>query len=139
MTNPIEPKGRVFALEIVAVQMLVTIVLSLAGLLTSSQITIAILSGGIICALANCWLAVVAFRPALGSSPSRMLAAFYMGEIGKFFISAVLFVIAFKKIALLKQPGNAFVMFAAYAFVQCTVWFYPLARSKICSSLLMKQ
>ena len=129
-----EPKGRVFALEIVTAQFVVTVLLSLAGLLIfnsaiSHQIAIAILYGGMICSLANLWLAIIAFRPALGKSPGQMLAAFYLGEIGKFLITAVLFLIAFKKTALLKQPSYALLMFATYIVVQCTVWVYPLARS----------
>ena len=131
-----EPKGRVFALQIVTAQFVVTALLSLFGFLIarneiSNQVAIAILYGGMICSLANLWLAIVAFRPALGKPPGEMLAAFYVGEIGKFIITAVLFLIAFKKTALLKQPPYALLMFAAYVLVLCTTWVYPLARSKI--------
>lgn len=125
-----EPKGRAFALEIVAAQIVFSLGLSLFGLPFSMQAAIAILSGGMICSLANLWLAIAAFRPALGKPPGQMLAAFYSAEIGKFIIVAVLFLIAFKKTTLLKQPLNALLMFAAYAIVQCTAWAYPLARSK---------
>ncbi|RZA04525.1 MAG: hypothetical protein EOO68_08215 [Moraxellaceae bacterium] len=130
----VEPKGRVFALHIVTAQFVVTILLSLVGLLItkqeiSNQIAIAILYGGMICSLANLWLAIIAFRPALGKPPGQMLAAFYVGEIGKFVIIALLFLIAFKKTTLLKQPLYALLMFATYFVVQCTVWVYPLARS----------
>jgi ATP synthase protein I len=130
----VEPKGRKFALQIVAAQVVVTGFLSLVGLMCSNQVAIAILSGGMICSLANFWLATVAFRPALGKPPGQMLAAFYVGEIGKFIITAVLFLIAFKKTALLKQPTYALLLFAAYALVQCTTWAYPLARSKFYQS-----
>ena len=131
-----EPKGRKFALHIVAAQVVVTGVLGLIGFLCSSQaisnqVAIAILYGGMICSLANFWLALVAFRPALGKPPGQMLAAFYVGEIGKFIITAVLFLIAFKKTALFKQPPYALLMFATYVLVLCTTWVYPLARSKI--------
>lgn len=136
-TNPsrikpkyVEPKGRAFALEFVAAQVVVSVGLSLAALLVSNQAAIAILSGGMICSLANFWLAIAAFRPALGAPPGQMLAAFYSAEIGKIIIVAVLFLIAFKKTTLLKQPLHALLMFAAYAIVQCTAWVYPLARSK---------
>lgn len=132
----VEPKGRVFALQIVTAQFIVAGLLSLIGLLIarneiSNQVAIAILYGGMICSLANLWFAVVAFRPALGQSPGQMLAAFYVGEIGKFLITAVLFLITFKKTALLKQPSYALLMFAAYVLVLCTTWVYPLARSKL--------
>lgn len=136
MTSPAnpscaEPKGRAFALQIVAAQVVFSCVLSLLGLALSSQIAIVILSGGMVCSLANLWLAIVAFRPALGKPPGEMLAAFYVGEIGKFVITVLLFLIAFKKFALFKQPNNALLIFLAYALVQCTAWAYPLARSRL--------
>ena len=129
-----EPKGRVFALQIVTAQFVVTGLLSLVGLVVSeseisNQVAIAILVGGMICSLANLWLAIVAFRPALGKPPGQMLAAFYMGEIGKFIIIAMLFLLVFNKTTLFKQPLYALLMFATYVVVQCTVWVYPLARS----------
>jgi ATP synthase protein I len=84
-----------------------------------------------ICSLANLWLAIVAFRPALGEPPGEMLAAFYVGEIGKFVVTALLFLILFKKFALFRQANNALLIFLTYALVQCTVWAYPLARSRL--------
>ena len=131
----IEPKGKVFALEIVAAQMVFMLVLSLLGFCFShqefsKQTAIAILYGGAVCVLANLWLAVVAFRPAIGKTPAQMLSAFYVGEIGKFIITAMLFLIAFKTTTLFKQPLYALLMLFAYVLVQCTTWAYPLARSK---------
>ena len=136
MTSPAnssraEPKGRAFALQIVAAQVLVSCVLALVGLVFGSQVAIVILSGGMICSLANFWLAIVAFRPALGKPPGEMLAAFYVGEIGKFVVTALLFLILFKKFALFRQANNALLIFLTYALVQCTVWAYPLARSRL--------
>jgi ATP synthase protein I len=125
----VEPRGRAFALEIVAAQVVMSLGLSLLGLPFSKQVAIVILSGGMICSLANFWLAIVAFRPALGKPPGEMLAAFYLGEIGKFVITALLFLIAFKYVALFRQANYALLIFLAYALVQCTVWVYPLARS----------
>lgn len=126
-----EPRGRAFALEIVAAQVVVSLGLSLLGLPVSTQVAIAILSGGMICSLANLWLAIAAFRPALGKPPGQMLAAFYLAELGKFVITAVLFVFVFKKTTLFKQPLYALLLFAAYAMVQCSAWAYPLVRRKL--------
>ena len=134
MTSPTnssraEPKGRPFALQIVGAQVAASCVLSLVGLVFSSQIAIVILSGGMICSLANLWLAIVAFRPGLGKPPAQMLAAFYVGEIGKFVVTALLFLLVFKHFAVFRQPINALLTFMAYALVQCMAWVYPLARS----------
>lgn len=130
-----QTQGSRFALQLVAVQIVVTLALSIlgfcfSGLEISKHVAVAILCGGMICALANVWLALVVFRPALGKPPAQMLTAFYVGEVGKFIITAVLFLIAFKTSTLLKQPFYALLMFAAYMLVQCTAWAYPLARSK---------
>ena len=133
MTSPnpsrAEPKGRAFAVQIVAAQLAVCWVLALLGLIASNQVAIAILTGGMICSLATLWLAIVAFRPALGKPPGQMLAAFYLAELGKFIVTAVLFLLAFKTIPLLRQPRYALLLFAAYGLVQGTTWLYPLARS----------
>lgn len=134
-----EPRGRAFALEIVAAQVVVSLGLSLLGLPVSTQAAIAILSGGMICSLANLWLAIVAFRPALGKPPGQMLAAFYLAELGKFVITAVLFLFVFKKTTLFKQPLNALLLFAAYAMVQCSAWAYPLARRKLIGLWKLRQ
>ena len=127
----VEPKGRTFALQIVAAQVVATGVLSLFGLVFGSQVAIAILVGGAICSLANLWLAVVAFRPALGKPPGAMLAAFYIGEIGKFVVTALLFLVVFTKFSLFKEPTYALLIFIAYALVQSMAWVYPLARSQL--------
>lgn len=131
LSSRAEPKGRAFALEIVAAQVILSLGLGLCGLFVSKQVAIVILSGGMICSLANLWLAISAFRPALGKSPGEMLAAFYRGEIGKFVITAMLFLIAFKQVALFRQANNALLIFMAYILVQCTFWAYPLARAKL--------
>ncbi len=119
-----------FALQIVAAQVVASCVLSLLGLVFSSQVAIAILVGGVICSLANLWLAIVAFRPGLGKSPGEMLAAFYVGEIGKFVVTALLFLVVFTRFSLFKQPTYALLIFIAYALVQSMAWVYPLARSR---------
>lgn len=126
-----EPRGRAFALQIVAAQVVASCMLSLLGLVFSSQVAIAILVGGVICSLANFWLAIVAFRPGLGKPPGEILAAFYVGEMGKFVVTALLFLVVFTRFSLFKQPIYALLIFIAYALVQSMAWVYPLARSRL--------
>ena len=45
--------------------------------------------------------------------------------------AALLLLILFKKFALFRQANNALLIFLNYALVQCTVWAYPLARSRL--------
>ncbi len=122
-------KGRGFALQTVAAQLLATLTLSALALAINNQIAISLFAGGIICVTANLWLALVAFRPALGAPPQKILAAFYVGELGKFVITALLFLLAFKKIALLTHAPYAATMILAYVLVQAIAWLYPLVRS----------
>lgn len=122
-------KGRGFALQTVAVQLLVTLVISALTLAVDNQIAISLLTGGIICVVANLWLALVTFRPPLGASPQKILAAFYVGELGKFVITALLFLLAFKQIALFQSATYAATMILAYVLVQAIAWLYPLVRS----------
>jgi ATP synthase protein I len=122
-------KGRDFALQTVVIQLLVTLAMSALGLAVNNQIAISLFTGGIICVTANLWLALVAFRPPLGAPTPKILAAFYVGELGKFVITALLFLLAFKKVALLTHALYAATMILAYVMVQVIAWLYPLWRS----------
>ena len=122
-------KGRDFALQTVAAQLLATLAISSLALAINTQIAISLFAGGIICVTANLWLALVAFRPPLGAPTQKILAAFYVGELGKFVITALLFLLAFKKIALLTHAPYAATMILGYVLVQAIAWLYQLVRS----------
>jgi ATP synthase protein I len=119
-------KGRGTAFNIVITQSLVTLMVGAVGLTINKQLAIALFTGGAISVVANLWLVLIAFSPPLGSSPQKILAAFYVGELGKFFITALLFLLAFKLLALLKHAPYAATMILAYVLVQAIAWLYPL-------------
>ncbi len=121
-------KGRGFALQTVAAQLVVTLVAAATALVISYPIAISIFMGGIIGVTANLWLALVAFRPQLGAPPQKMLAAFYTGELGKFVITALMFLLAFKQIGFLKEAAYAATMILAYVMIQVVAWINPLVR-----------
>jgi ATP synthase protein I len=121
-------KGRDFALRIVAAQLVVTLVAAATALAINESIAVVILIGGMIGVTANVWLALVAFRPRLGASPQKILAAFYTGELGKFVIVALLFLLAFKHIGFLRETLYAATMILAYVMIQVVAWIYPLVR-----------
>ncbi len=124
-------KGRDTALQTVAAQLVLTLVAAATALAINYSIAISILIGGIIGVTANLWLALVVFRPALGAPTQKMLTAFYVGEFGKFIITAVLFLLAFKQIGFLKEAAYAATMIMAYVMVQVVAWIYPLMRRKV--------
>ncbi len=121
-------KGRGFALQTVAAQLVVTLVAAATALVISYPIAASIFIGGIIGVTANLWLALVAFRPQLGAPPQKMLAAFYTGELGKFVITALMFLLAFKQIGFLKEAAYAATMILAYVMIQVVAWINPLVR-----------
>ncbi len=121
-------KGRGFALRTVAVQLLATLAISSLALVANNQIAISLFAGGIIGVAANLWLALVVFRPQLGAPPQKMLSAFYTGELGKFVITALMFLLAFKLIGFLREAAYAATMILAYVMIQVVAWIYPLMR-----------
>lgn len=121
-------KGRGLALQTVAAQLVLTLVAAATGLVISHSIAVSIFIGGIIGVIANLWLALIAFRPGLGEPPQKMLAAFYSGEMGKFVITALLFLLAFKQIGFLEEAAYAATMILAYVMIQVMAWIYPLVR-----------
>lgn len=121
-------KGRGLALRTVATQMVLTLVVAAAALAISVPIAVSILIGGIIGVTANLWLALAVFRPRLGAPPQKMLAAFYTGELGKFVITALMFLLAFKQIGFLKEAAYAATMILAYVMIQVVTWISPLLR-----------
>jgi ATP synthase protein I len=124
-------KGHGIALRLIGVQLVAALMLGVTGLAINYQAATALFIGGIICVLANLVLALTAFRPPLGASPPKILAAFYVGELGKFVITALLFLFAFKQIALLTHATYAATMILAYVLVQAIAWLYPLMSSRI--------
>lgn len=121
-------KGREFAVNIALVQIVVTLVLSAVGFVANWQAAASLLSGGSISVLATTWLAAMAFRPPLGASPQHIVASFHVGALGKFVITAVMFVLAFLQLEFLQEFHNAALMITAYAVVQTVSWIYPLVR-----------
>lgn len=121
-------KGRGYALQLVATQFSIALFVGAAGFLHSHQVAISLFVGGIICVLANLWLALVVFSPPLGAPIGKMLSAFYLGEIGKFIITALLFLIVLKKTALLQDAVHALALLVGYVSAQTAVWLYPLLK-----------
>lgn len=123
-------KSRVFALQILVAQTVLILVISASALSISYPIAISIFLGGVINLTANAWFTLVAFRHQLGASPQKVLAGFYTAELGKFFITALLFFFAFKQIGFLKEPAYAMTLILAYVIVQAMAWIYPLMRNR---------
>jgi ATP synthase protein I len=115
--------GRAWALRAVVIQLLLALLMSAAGFAFNHQIAISLLLGGMIGVLANTWLALVAFRPALGQPGEKMLMAFYLGEFGKWLITLLLFLLVFKHIGFIKEFVHTLLMLLAYVITQIAAWW----------------
>lgn len=117
-------------LRLLGLQVVVTLLLGFIGCGFNPELGVSLLVGGGVATTANSWMALVIFRRRAASSPGSLLMSLYVGEIGKFLFVVAFFAIAFKKLALLGQPGNALAMFLAFLLVQAVIWFWPLAGSR---------
>ncbi len=115
-------KGRHYALRAPVLQLLLTLVISAVGALFHYQIAISLLIGGLIGVIANTWLALVVFCPALARGQHQMLLAFYLGQAGKLLISLSLLAAAWSWICWLKEPAKAALMLSAYTATQLLAW-----------------
>lgn len=115
-------KGHHYALRAPALQLLLTLLISAIGALFHYQVAISLLIGGLIGVVANTWLALVVFRPALGQGQHQMLLAFYLGQAGKLLISLSLLAAAWFWISWLKEPAKAALMLLAYTATQLLAW-----------------
>jgi len=121
----IDRRDRMKALQWVGFQAVAVLVLAIAGLFVHVQIALSLLMGGAIGVTGNSWLAFVAFGPS-GTRPAKeILASFYLGGIGKFLIVMILFIVAFRQIAFLREAQNALMMFLAFFISQLVIVLAP--------------
>jgi len=123
----IDSDDRLRALRLVAFQAAMAVVIALAGWMFSRwQIAVALAVGGAVGVAGSAWLAVAAFSRS-GTRPAKeVLASFYIGETGRLLVVVVLFVVAFRQLALLAEPINAMMMFLAFVASQVALAAAPL-------------
>ena len=117
----IDKQNRIKALRLVGIQLLVVMILALSGLVVRWQVATSLLAGGLIGVVGSAWLAWFAFRPSALRPAKEILASFYIGEIGRFLIVMVLFVLAFRQVAVLAEPRNALMLFLAFVASQVVI------------------
>ena len=85
------------------------------------------LAGGLICWLPNCWFAYRAFRHRGARAARRIVRAFYAGEVGKMFLTVLLFAAVFIRMG---DRVDAPALFLAFAAVQLVNWVVPLVADR---------
>lgn len=126
------PNLRRVAYGLVLAQLMVTVVVALVSLVfwnRSAALSAAI--GGGIGVAANLVLALVAFRKG-GLTLAQMVSAFYIGEMAKFGVTIVLFVVVLATLRGRLVPGALFGAFVATFLVHWLV--LPRAMRKLDAS-----
>jgi len=121
----IDRRDRAKAFYLVGFQAMSVIAISMVGLIFAQQIAVSLLIGGMIGVAGSAWLAFIAFRPSGTRSAKEILVSFYLGEIGKFLIVMILFIVAFKLLALLRESRNALMLFLGFFSSQLVIVFAP--------------
>jgi ATP synthase protein I len=116
---------RAKILRVLLLQGLLTVMMAVAGWCFGAKAAASLLTGGLIGLLTSIWMALVLLRPSAGT-PSGLVSAFYVGEIGKYLFVMAFFAIAFKKIVFVREPHNALLMLGAFAITQLVIWLWPL-------------
>lgn len=103
--NKLAITGRKFALR----QILVTTIIVLLGTLTTYfnwglSYAQSVLAGGVVVIIPNVVFALKAFRYAGAKSSEKVMESFYSGEKIKIVLTAILFALAFKFLAIVPIP-----------------------------------
>ena len=106
-------RSREQVFRFILTQLLATIILSAILLFFDRIVAYSSLTGGLIATLANAWLAIKVFRVKPTVAAETLLTSFYVGEIGKFVFTGVMFMIAF----VLIKPISVVALLLTYLFI----------------------
>jgi len=126
VTKPRAINDRFLAYQVVGSQAALALLFPGLFLFMSSDAAICALIGGWIVTLSNAYFAFQAFRFSGARAASQMVKSFQRGESGKFVITIVLMLVAFKYVPALQLKENVLAMFAAFIAVLMVSWLAPL-------------
>ena len=108
--------------KVVFTQLGATLLLTLLFLPVSFNTALSALVGGLCCGIPHAYLVWKAFRYRGASAAKQIVSSFYQGEIGKFVLTIVAFVLVFT----LYRSVEPWALFGAFFIVQSTNWLTPL-------------
>lgn len=103
-------------LRFVIAQLLATFVLSVIMLIFDCVVAYSSLVGGLIATLANAWFAIKVFRVKTTVTAETLLTTFYVGEVYKFILTGVMFIVAF----VLIKPISVVALLVTYFLIHMT-------------------
>jgi len=121
MSHALVKNGYQQAKRLLMIQLVLVILVAAIGLLKDFQISIALLSGGIVVLLSNLYFVRKAFSHAGAQETKQVLRAFYLGEAVKIMMLAGLIAIAFKLL-----PGFEIYVLVGYVIALLTQLLAPV-------------
>jgi ATP synthase protein I len=112
--------------------MQIVIVLIISGLLLvfSKEVALSFLGGGFICIIPNAYFAHKLFAKTGAQATRAIITSFYLGEVVKFVITIILFVVAFKFLNV-----NKLAIFIGYIVALFTFWLTALFKDPTVNKL----
>lgn len=109
------------ARRLIAVQSIITLLLTRFALISSEMAAKSALVGGLICIVPTICFARFLFRCHGAQFARQIVWGFYSGEALKLGLTAVLFAVVFARITIIPS-----VLFFSYCMVQLVFWLAPL-------------
>ncbi len=131
MAKAINQKQRQAAYRVLLLQCVMAVIIVIFAHLRDENFAYAVLVGATISLVASAYFTFKVFRYAGVHQSHQMVRSFYAGEAGKFVITFVMFAVAFKSMAILREPQNAFALLLAFFIVHISAWLLPLLLSAI--------
>ena len=108
--------------RVIVAQLVATFLLALLLLPVSVNTAVSAFVGGLCCGIPNAFLIWKAFQYRGASAAKAIVSSFYLGEIGKFVLTILAFVLVFTLI----KPVEPWALFGAFFVVQSINWLTPL-------------
>ncbi|WP_046562165.1 ATP synthase subunit I [Kangiella geojedonensis] len=121
MSQSLARKGRKQAYKMVLVQLAISFILFLIGLLISGIISLSLGVGSLIVVLVNFVFATIVFRKSGAQAALEIKRAFAIGESVKLMLTILLLVIAFNVL-----PVHAGSLLIGFIVIVLSQWFAPL-------------
>lgn len=113
--------GREQAIKILIAQLSISLFVALVyGLMQGINVGYSALWGGLTCVIANFFFFRKAFKYAGAQAAQQMMRGFMFGQLGKFLITVLLFVLAFTIAHIQPLP-----LFIGYVCTQAAFWLAP--------------
>lgn len=122
---------RILLIRVIGLQLAVVATGSLVALWWSPESALTALMGGAIALGASTVFGLISLMSVRGRSGGAVVVAFYVGEVGKFIVVAVGFVLVSRCWAQELTGPNALLLFGVFAATLTAPWLVPvITRSK---------